>query len=135
MEVMVLAVVALGGYFVGFVAHHLSRCGQTPNLVVVSLPNGSSTNAAGVLLRKAAMEMKQRGWDGRLDLLSGLIFKGEGAVYTPETRGKTAIARFLRAANLLEDALLKKHGNQSPNGRDRLFAANPSPRTGKPACT
>ena len=106
-DVTVLALTALGVYFVGFVAHHISKCGRNPDLVVVSLPDGASPKEAAAFLRKTTAEMKRLGYDGRDDWLSGLVLKGEGAVYTPATQGNKASARFMRAADLcdeLEDA-------------------------------
>ncbi len=114
----VAVLAASGGYIVGFVSHYIS--GKTPDPVIVTLPNGASLKEAGTLLRNVANEMKQRGWDSRRDLLSGLVLKDQGAVYTPEVWGDKAPGRFLRAAELsdeLEAAIRKRYGDQHPDDR------------------
>ena len=102
-----------GGYLLGFVAHHLSRCAKTPHLVIVT--PGCLPKEAGALLRKAATAIER--WKPGI-VLSGLVFKGGGAVYTPESEVRNITTRFLAAAHLcdeLENAFLKEYGNQSPD--------------------
>ncbi len=107
-----LVLAAVGGYLLGFVAHHISRCAKTPGLVIVTLSGDCLPKEAGVLLCKAATQIK-RFKPG--SVLSGLVFKGEGAVYTPEAQVNKVATRFLVAARLcgeLENTLLKECGNQ-----------------------
>ena len=106
-DVTVLVLAVLSGYFVGFIAHHISKCGRNPDVVIVSMPAGASPKEAAAFLRKTTTEMRRRGYDGRLDHLCGLVLEVEGAIYTPTTLGNKASARFMRAADLcdeLEDA-------------------------------
>lgn len=132
-EVSVLALGVLVGFLAGFALHLYEMRRRPPEPVIVMLSEGSTLADAGVLLRKAADEAQRQGRQveaGYICELNGVVIGGEGAVYTPRTTAKTAVARFARTADLcgeLENIVRKQQGQDCDDQCKNRDGGGPEP--------